>query len=667
MKLSDRKINLVNSGIIIISLILIYSNSFNNSFNWDDTYLIQNNPRIEKIENYILTDSWFRIFNNRSLSLLSFALNYQLNGLDEFGYHLYNLIVHILASLTLYFLSLLLIKSLSENKILAPPRQYYFALLTALIFALHPLQTDAVTYITQRMASMAGFFVLLSTYSYSRFRISPSSIRKYLWISLTAFSFAAGFLSKETGLTAFFTIILVEFFFFRNISGKTGNKYLLVLLALLIIPPIIYLSVNAFPFLTREHTFSEYFFTQQKVILQYIGLLIYPLNQHLAHMVVPEPDFLSFSVIVPMFIHFALIALAIFLASRHKIISFAVLWFYMALLLESSFIPLPYFMNEYRIYVSMAGFAWIIIYTALFFVNKTKKNYPLYPVVLLIILLGFLTWQRNFVWRNSITLWTDNIEKSQENFEAHNALGYSYYLKGNYYKALEVLNRAVELKPDYINANLNRGTVLSDLNLDSLALIDFENVLKKDSKNYFALANKGVILVRRGNMELAKDFFILSLKSNPIYYRSHYNLGMYYQTKNNLDSSYYYYSQSIRHNPRFWGAYNNRAVILLEKKKYAESLKDLQKAISLRPFYIDAYINLAIVYRDTGDFDNAIQNHNYSLTINPRSEEALYQRSITLLKMNRKDLAQKDLEAILVISPNNPRAISILLQLKNSY
>lgn len=666
MKLSDRKINLVNSVIIIISLILIYSNSFNNSFNWDDTYLIQNNPRIEKIENYILTDSWFRIFNNRSLSLLSFSVNYQLGGLNEFGYHLFNLIIHILSALTLYFLSLLLIKHLAQKN--PPPKKYHalFALIASLIFALHPLQTDAVTYITQRMASMAGFFVLLSTYFYSRFRLSPRLTRKYLWISLTVFSFAAGFLSKETGLTAFFTIILVEFFFFRNISGKTENKYLLVLLTLLILPPVIYLSVNAFPFLTKEHTFSEYFFTQQKVILQYIGLLIYPFNQHLAHMGAPEPDFLSFFVIVPMFIHLALISLAIFLASKHKMISFAVLWFYMGLLLESSIIPLPYFMNEYRVYVSMAGFAWIIAYTALFFVNKTKKIYPLYPVVLLIILLSFFTWQRNFVWRNAISLWTDTVEKSPDNFEAHNALGYSYYLMGDYYKALEILNRAVELKPDYINANLNRGTVLSDLNLDSLALIDFESVLKKEPGNYFALANKGVILARHGNMEMAKDFFILSLKSNPVYYRTYYNLGMYHQTKNNLDSAYYYYSHCIRNNPRFWGAYNNRAVILLEQKKYDESLKDLQKAISLRPFYIDAYINIAIVYRDTRDFDNAIQNHNYSLTINPRSVEALYQRSVTFLKMNRKDLAQKDLEAVLAINPDFPRALSLLLQLKNS-
>lgn len=666
MKLTDRKINLLNSLLIIISLFLVYSNSFNNSFNWDDTYLIQNNPRIEKIENYIFTDSWFRIFNNRSLSLLSFAINYQLNGLDEFGYHLFNLIIHILSSVSLYFLALQLIYKSNINTRIDKKHYSLFALIVALTFAMHPIQTDAVTYITQRMASMAGFFVILSTYIYSIFRTSSSKTKKVWWLIPLLLSLTAGFLSKETGLTAFFTIILVEFFFLRNISGKIGNRYLYVLLALLILPPLIYSLVYGFPILSTEHTFSEYLFTQQKVILQYIGLLIYPLTQHPAHMVTPEFHFLSFSVIAPLFIHIALISLAIFIADRHKIISFGIFWFYLALLLESSFIPLPYFMNEYRVYVSTAGLAWIIAYVTLFFVKKTKKAYPLYLVGFLIILLGFFTWQRNFVWKNAITLWTDNVEKSPLNFEAHNALGYSYYLKGDYYHALEILNKAVELSPDYINANLNRGTVLSDLNLDSLAMLDFENVLKKDPENYYALANKGVILARQGNMEMAIDFFILSLKSNPVYYRSHYNLGMYYQTKNNLDSSYYYYSQTIRHNPRFWGAYNNRAVILIEKKKYPESLRDLQKAISLRPFYTEAYINVAIVYREINDFENAVQNHNYSLSINPHSNEAFYQRSITFLKMNRKDLAQKDLEAILAIYPDDPRAVSLLRQLKKS-
>ena len=178
MKLTDRKINLLNSLLIIISLFLVYSNSFNNSFNWDDTYLIQNNPRIEKIENYIFTDSWFRIFNNRSLSLLSFAINYQLNGLDEFGYHLFNLIIHILSSVSLYFLALQLIYKSNINTRIDKKHYSLFALIVALTFAMHPILTDAVTYITQRMASMAGFFVILSTYIYSIFRTSSSKTKK---------------------------------------------------------------------------------------------------------------------------------------------------------------------------------------------------------------------------------------------------------------------------------------------------------------------------------------------------------------------------------------------------------------------------------------------------------------------------------------------------------
>ena len=666
MKLAPAKLNLISIVLIALVLFLFYFNSINNSFNYDDGYLIENNPKIERLDNYIFTNNWFRTFNNRSLSYLSFALNYQLGELNPEGYHLFNLAVHIISSLGIYFLSLLLIGFVKWKKPLIQRERILFALAAALVFGLHPIQTDAVSYITQRMASMAGMFVILSTLCYIRFRIADKPLIKGVWLVLCTLTFMGGFLSKESGLYALLTVILVEFFFLRKRGGKETNFYLYGMAAAYIIVPIVYFLVKPFPYLTKEHGVAEYFFTQQKVILTYLGLLFYPLNLHVAHLVTPEKLFFSFAVIGPMLVHIGITTTGVLFYRNHMLLSFSIFWFYAGLILESSFFPLPYFMNEYRVYISSAGFAFAVSYGFIYFRQLTSKRYPLLILVLLLIVYGLLTRNRNEAWQDPVSLWTDNTEKSPENPEGFNALGYALYQSGRYMYALEALTTAIQLDSNYYKAVLNRGMVYAELDQDKSALEDFERVLKQDSTNYLALSNKGTILAKRGDMEEAKEYYFKSLKSNPIYFRVHYNLGQYYYEKSDYDSAYLCYTESIKNNPKFRNAYNNRGVVLMEQKKLEESLADFFQALRLSPDYVDPYINLGILFRNKGDSEAALYHLNRALILEPHSPEGLFQRSVTHIKIARLDLAKEDAEALIRIRGNDPRAISLLEYLKNN-
>lgn len=666
MKLSQANLNLLSISIIAAVIFLFYLNSINNSFNYDDGYLIENNPKIERLDNYIFTNNWFRTFNNRSLTYLSFALNYSLGELNPEGYHLFNLAVQIISSLGIYFLVLILIGFVKWKKPLIQRERVLFPLAAALVFGLHPIQTDAVSYITQRMASMAGMFVILSTLSYVRFRIADKFFIKSIWLGLCIIAFAGGFLSKESGLYALLTIMLVEFFFLRKREGKETDYYLYGMIAAYVIVPSVYFLVNPFPYLTTDHGVVEYFFTQQKVILTYLGLLFYPLNLHVAHLVTPEKFFFSFAVIGPMLVHIGLTTAGIFLYRNHKWLSFSIFWFYAGLILESSLFPLPYFMNEYRVYISAAGFAFAVSYGFIYIRQLTTRSYPLVIFVVLLIFYGMLTRDRNEAWQDPVSLWTDNTEKSPENPEGFNALGYALYQSGRYMYALEALTKAIQLDPNYYKAVLNRGMVYSELDQDKLALEDFERVLKQDSTNYLALSNKGTILAKRGDLEAAKQHYLKSLKSNPIYFRVYYNLGQYYYEKSDYDSAYLCYTESIKNNPKFRNAFNNRGVVLMEQKKLEESLADFFQALRLSPDYVDPYINLGILFRNKENFDAALYHLNRALMLEPHSPEGLFQRSITYMKIARLDLAKNDAEALIRIRGNDPRAISLLEYLENN-
>ena len=348
--------------------LLAYSNTFSVPFNFDDLPNITQNPNIQ-----IRPLSWGtleRLVRNtyagsiRIFSFFTLALNYYFGGFNVFGYHLVNLIIHIASGIFLYWF-LLLTFNLPSLKERYGSVSYKVALFTSLIFVTHPIQTQSVTYIVQRMASMGGMFYLLSLVLYIKGRLSTGRGR-FLWFGGMALTYLLGVFSKENVAILPLFIALYEFYFFQSLDlSPKGKKILLALAGILVILGAFgliilgerYMNLIEEGYKFRTFTMWERVLTQFRVVLYYLTLLIYPHPSRLnldydfpiSKTILDPPTTLISVLIVG-----ALIGYSIWTAKKRPMISFCILWYFGNLVIESSIFPLE-IAFEHRLYLPAVG------------------------------------------------------------------------------------------------------------------------------------------------------------------------------------------------------------------------------------------------------------------------------------------------------------------------
>jgi len=365
--------HLIAVGLIVGVAFVAYSNTFHVPFHFDDRPNITENPNVQ-----IKAFSWEnigRLIKNtyresiRVFSYFTLALNYYFGGFNVFGYHLVNFFVHIASGIFLYWF-LLLTFNLPSLKEKYGPISYQVALFSSLIFISHPIQTQSVTYIVQRMTSMAGMFYLLALVLYIKGRLSTGRPR-VLYLAGTAFSYLLGVFSKENVAILPLFIALYEFYFFQNFDvSPKGKKILLGLVAGLfvlgacgliiwgkryfdvIIEGYQYRAIAMSPF-----TMSERVLTQFRVVLYYITLLIYPHPSRLnldydfpISKTILDPSTTLISILIVA----GLIGYSIWTAKKRPVLSFCILWYFGNLVIESSIFPLE-MVYEHRLYLPAVG------------------------------------------------------------------------------------------------------------------------------------------------------------------------------------------------------------------------------------------------------------------------------------------------------------------------
>ncbi len=238
----SRHSELMGLAIIILLGIIIYSNSFNCSFHFDDILRIVDNI---KIQNLADIKAWWNYYPSRPIGTFSFALNYHFNQLDLWYWHFVNLAIHLINACLVWWLTFLIFSSpvLKDQQIAKNKKILSF--MTALLFVSHPLATQSVTYIVQRLASIVAMFYFLSLVFYIQARIlNKKDIVKILLFTASFISAVLAMLTKENAFTLPFAIVLIELFFFRtkklSINFKDYRPILLigVFLSLIVIIPL---------------------------------------------------------------------------------------------------------------------------------------------------------------------------------------------------------------------------------------------------------------------------------------------------------------------------------------------------------------------------------------------------------------------------------------------
>ncbi len=379
------KFSWIAVGLIVILGIIVYANSFSNPFIWDDENLIVTNPYIKNIrliKNLFTKDLAFGTqFSNfyRPLQSLSFELDYYLWGLNPFGFHLTNLLLHIACALLVYFLFALIF-----------PHLLSIPLITALLFLVHPIQTEAVTYISGRADPLVSLFILLSIFFYVKHSVvaqftcarkgigqkagfgsingaTTSNLSKRVYLSASVLSFILALLSKETALILLLLILLYDVSFSKDrlrFRDKFKFRYSLFLLVALI---YILLRMTVLNFLNRPLFLSNtglYFrmLTSAKTFSLYLGLLISPLHLHMERSV-PFVSSILDKGVLPSLILLIFLGILIVRSYRFsKVCFFAGVWFFLNLVPVSNIVPLNANMAEHWLYLPSIGFFLLIAF-----------------------------------------------------------------------------------------------------------------------------------------------------------------------------------------------------------------------------------------------------------------------------------------------------------------
>jgi hypothetical protein len=533
----------------LLALMLItlaaYANSFHVPFTFDDFRSISDSNFVKDLGNF--TEFWKSDSHEvkvRTVAYLSLAINYAVHSNEVFGYHVVNFCIHSLSALLVYLLVLTCFRTplLRASPLLQVSG--WIALFSALLFACHPVQTEAVTYIVQRITSLATLLYLFALVAYGQFRLKledgGSLWTTLFWFGFSLFSTVLAMKTKEIAITLPIALLLFEFIFFRTSIYRRLFWLAPFILTLLIIPLSMFEMKGDTPLgalisdldeVSRETPLLSrwvYLFTQFRVLVTYLRLYLLPVNQNLSYDFPVSNSFFDVGVIIAFLFLLALLSVGFYLwfLSRRStpiagLIAFGIFWFFLANAVESSVIPITDVINEHRPYLPSIG-VFVASVTAVFWLaQRWREDFPAAVKVLvtglsvIVLIFAGATYARNEVWRDGITLWSDVVAKSPENAKAYNNLGIVYEQKGQLDEAIEQYMRAVALDQGYAMANFNLGIAYAAQNKIDLAISYYRKTLSLQPGWAKAHFNLGVSFMSKGLMEQAGGEFQRALELDP--------------------------------------------------------------------------------------------------------------------------------------------------------
>ena len=689
------------AGIIIIAALGAYRNSFSGPFIFDGKTSIAQNSNIRQlwpIWDIFPAEPGATVAGRPVLSL-SFALNYQISGLKVWSYHAVNLAVHILAALTLFGI---IRRTLLCEKLrpLFGQASFSLALICALIWMLHPLQTSSVTYIVQRAESLMGLFYLLSLYCAIR---GFSSMKCWRWYTLAILACALGMGTKEVVVTAPLMMLLYDRIFvsrsLKEIFARRWGLYV-GLVATWIIFCGLALSAprgQSVSFGYPGLTWIEYAMTQCQIIVSsYLRLSFWPNPLVLDY---GWPIVRSFGQVLPHASVLILLLTGSLLALRFfPAWGFLGVWFFFILAPSSSFVPIiTEVAAEHRMYLPLAAIVTAVVlggYLMLTHLARQRARlaqalgYILVGIVAII--LATLTFNRNNDYATKLSIWDVTICQCPENFrayfnrasiylgkddhdlairdyskaiqlnirfaDAYNARGIAYSSKGEYDRAIRDFDKCIKLNPTEPTSYCNRAIAYSSQAKYSQAIRDFSKVVQLNPADAQAHYNRGLAYSRKGQLDQALRDLSQAIKLNPKHTKAHYHRGLAYKRMGQYGRAIQDFDQAIKANPRDARAYNNRGIAYSSNGKLDHAIRNFSKVIELSPADAEAYSNRGLAYLSKEEPDQAISDLNQAIALNPEYSKAYNNRGLAYLSKTQLDQAIGDFDQAIKSNPKYIKA-----------
>ncbi|HEY4481478.1 MAG TPA: tetratricopeptide repeat protein [Candidatus Brocadiaceae bacterium] len=688
---------------ILLSLIplCVFLNTLQSGFVYDDIGVIEDNYFIRSLQNVpkIFSRNYFHLANElsyRPVVTLTYFLDYAIWRLNPSGYHLTNVILHTITGVLLYAVLSRLI------------RKRPVALLSAILFSMHPCVTEAVNAISYREDILATLFIFLSC-------LCLILSRKKVYYALSLLSYLLSLFSKETAIVMPLFILLYWTFFMRkhypsfrpvregtvsfpsasHVNGSESfspaksrwvrdfiNYYLGYILI-----SLFYVCIR-FIFLKNplevsvgyiQGSIAINFMTMVKILASYVKLMFLPFHLSADYTIDPVLSIFDASFITSLTLLVA-VGLIIFkiinttvslhVLNRDRIYGMFMLCFFAALLPVLNIVPIGHIMADRYLYLPVAGFC--IVISGLSFHGvitqpplSKREKFPVYNhnilskiafvIPLISILCIFFTTKtilRNRDWRNEYTFWTKILSEQPQNYDAHNNLGNYFYKQGVLDRAIYELEEAVRLKKNYPEGHNSLGTMYIDKGLIDKAIAEYVAAVKYRPIFPQAYYNLGNAYIKKGLVDDSIAFFNKAISQGMYNPQVFNNLGSAYMKKGMMDEAVAQYQRALSVYKDFAEVHSNLGYVYTEKGDLDRAMFELREALRLQPNHANAHNNLGAVYCQQGLWDMALDEFMKAVRFDPKNASAHKNIGMICFTKGDKQRAKEHLLQMLKCDPN---------------
>jgi|CXWL01.1.fsa_nt_gi Flp pilus assembly protein TadD len=604
------------AGFFVLTF-LVYGASLGNRFvAWDDNYVINFNPVVRGFtwEHLVKAFTTFvdpELYN--PVTFVSYQLDYTIGGLKPFIFHFHNLVLHTLnAILVTWFLFIL-----SKKK--------WIAIVCGLIFAIHPLNTEAVAWASARKDTLSTFFFLLSLigYLYS----NNTSHRSRLHYALSLLAFTLGLLSKVMIITLPIVLLLIDY-----LKKRTWSKNISLEKIPYVVLSGIFGAVALFgkQSVVAESTALQKMLMACKSTIFYLEKLLWPTKLSVIYPYTKTIELFSSDFFIPVLLVFLLLAAAWTFRNRMREVTFGLHFF--CLTLSPTFLNFAkggefYFASDRYAYIPQIGILFLIASVAhSMMATARKKRIAAIGCSVLLLIFSVAAYRQSLTWRDTETLFLQTLSHYPDAVAARINLGLVYRESGLPVRAMEQFTKALEIRPNNALVHTNIGATHEKMGKLKEAIAEYEKAIELEPKKpdaYFAL---GMMQERAGNLEAA---FTLYEKVRGL-------------------------------NPGYVGVYNNLGSIYVQRKDYVTAASMYQKAIDIDPYYADAHFNLAFVLEKLGNIDDAEKEYETTLELEGEKIDILRTLVGLYAMQNKRPETIRTLERMLKLNSTDEFALKFM-------
>ena len=622
LNINPRKQKLiVYIALTVVTLAVFWQVNHYDFINIDDNIYVTGNSHIQS---GITLDGFRWAFSStyaefwHPLTWLSLMFDYQLYGLNAGGYHLTNLILHILSALLLFWLF---------NRMTGTIWRSAFV---AVLFALHPLHVESVAWISERKDVLSVFFWMLTLCLYVYYTEKPV-IKRYLPV---VFFFACGLMSKPLVVTLPVIMILLDYWPLGRFELRKSDL-------------ILWQLREKIPFFVLSAVFSIItLYAQHKPSQEYLPLGSRLANDPVSFMIYLEKTFVPnhmavfypFSFQLPAWQVWGSVFLLLFISviviismRRLPYLFIGWLWYVITLLPVTGIIQARNFsMADRYTYLPLIGIAVMLAWGIPPLIkNEDMRKKILFPVsIAALAIMAVLTWHQCGYWKNSIEICNHALQVTKDNYLAHINLGSALFDEGKTEEAIAHYSEAISITPNIILSYNKRGIAYAKLGRHQRALEDFNKAISLKPDDAISYNCRGNAYAELGQYQMAIEDYNKTIRLKPDNADAYNNRGTIYAKLGQYQMAIEDFNNAIRLKPDNAAAYNSRGAIFIKFGQYQMAIEDLNNTIRLKPDDADAYNNRGTIYTKLGQYQMAIEDFNNAIRLKPDDADTYFNRGI---------------------------------------